>query len=132
MGFQKSESLMNPVGEIKLTSPRKVGARLRSSIWEKGPREDPYIAPSFTPQRGVGECALDPSAPPLFNPESPEDEFASENEELYRAYFGRGTNVIILKEGRLECEEESCVLVNAANKYFTGIFTGQKRQWKIC
>ncbi len=32
---------MNPVGEIKLTSPRKVGARLRSSIWEKGPREDP-------------------------------------------------------------------------------------------
>ncbi len=26
MGFQKSESLMNPVGEIKLTSPQKVGA----------------------------------------------------------------------------------------------------------
>jgi len=90
------------------------------------------IAPSFTPQRGVGECAVDPSAPPLFNPESPEDEFASENEELYRAYFGRGTNVIILKEGRLECEEESCGFVSAANKYFTGIFTGQKRQWKIC
>ncbi len=61
------------------------------------------IAPSFTPQSGVGECALDPSAPPLFNPESPEDEFAIENEESYRAYFGRGTNVIILKEGRLEC-----------------------------
>ncbi len=29
------------------------------------------IAPSFTPQRGVGECALDLSAPPLFNSESP-------------------------------------------------------------
>ncbi len=63
------------------------------------------IAPSFTLQRGVGECALDPSAPPLFNLESPEDEFALGNEELYRAYFGRGTNVIILKEGRLEREE---------------------------
>ncbi len=29
------------------------------------------IAPSFTPQRGVGECALDLSAPPLFNPRKP-------------------------------------------------------------
>ncbi len=26
MGFRRSESLMNPVGEIKLTSPQKVGA----------------------------------------------------------------------------------------------------------
>ncbi len=29
----------------------------------------------------------------------------------------RGTNLIVLKEGRLEDEEESCVLVNAANKF---------------
>ncbi len=41
MDLRKSESLMNPVGEIKLTSPREVGDRLRSSIWERGPREDP-------------------------------------------------------------------------------------------
>ncbi len=79
------------------------------------------LAPSFNPQRGVGECALDPSAPPLLAPESPEDEFVSENEEPFRAYFGRGKNLIILKEGRLECEEEACILVNSANK---GLYHG--------
>ncbi len=79
------------------------------------------LAPSFTPQGGGGKCALDPSAPPLFDPESSENEFASENEEPFRAYFGRGKNLIILKEGRLECEEESCVLVNSANN---GLYHG--------
>ncbi len=38
-------------------------------------------------------------------------------EEPYRVYFARGKNLIVLKEGHLENEEEVCVLVNAANKF---------------
>ncbi len=96
-GFPKVQVFDESGGGNQINIPTKCW----SSIEEfelGGGSERGSLAPSFTPQRGVGECALDPSAPPLFNPESPEDEFALGNEELYRAYFGRGTNVIILKE----------------------------------
>ncbi|KAF4106207.1 hypothetical protein G5714_012197 [Onychostoma macrolepis] len=73
------------------------------------------IAPSFTPRR-EGEVRLDPSAPPQNNPESPNDEFEPIGEEPYRVYFARGKNLIVLK-GRLEDEEEPCVLVCASNKF---------------
>ncbi len=119
-GFPKVRVFDESGGGNQINIPTKSWSSFEEFDMGEG-SERGSIAPSFTPQRVVGECALDPSAPPLFNPESPEDEFALENEELYRAYFGRGTNVIILKEGRLEREEESCVLVNAANK---GLYHG--------
>ncbi len=50
-----------------------------------------------------------------------DQEFSSDSEKPFRAYFGRGKNLVILKEGRLEPEEESCVLVNSANK---GLYHG--------
>uniref|UniRef100_A0A671P9M3 Macro domain-containing protein n=1 Tax=Sinocyclocheilus anshuiensis TaxID=1608454 RepID=A0A671P9M3_9TELE len=73
------------------------------------------LAPNFIPHREGNRNTLDPSAPQPENPESPDDEFSTENEEPLRIYFGRGKNLIILKEGYLEVEEEACVLVNAAN-----------------
>ncbi len=76
------------------------------------------LAPSFVPREAGNENALDPSAPPPYNPESPSVEFDPRSKGPYRVYFVRGTNLIVLKEGRLEDEEESCVLVNAANKFF--------------
>ncbi len=118
-GFPKVRVFDESGGEIR-SIPTKSWRSLEEFDMAEG-SERGSLAPSFTPQRERGECALGPSAPPPFNPESLYDEFSSDGEEPYRAYFGRGTNVIILKEGRLEREEESCVLVNLANK---GLYHG--------
>ncbi len=40
-GFRRSESLMNPVGEIKLTSPQKLELHRGVRVGRGGPREDP-------------------------------------------------------------------------------------------
>lgn len=74
------------------------------------------VAPSFVPRREENRNALDYSAPQPEVPESPDDESESEDEEPLKTYFGKGRNLIILKEGYLEQEEDTCVLVNAANK----------------
>ncbi len=50
------------------------------------------VAPSFAPCEEGNESALDPSAPPPYNPESPSVEFDSRSEEPYRVYFARGMN----------------------------------------
>ncbi|KAK9970280.1 hypothetical protein ABG768_026235 [Culter alburnus] len=73
------------------------------------------VALSFVPHRDENEDALDPSAPVIENPESPSEE-SSEEEESLRIYFGKGTNLIILREGRLEQEEECDLIVNPTNK----------------
>ncbi|KAK2878654.1 hypothetical protein Q8A67_019445 [Cirrhinus molitorella] len=55
---------------------------------------------------------VSPRAPLPNNPYSMSKEFSPRSRELLRIYFGRGENLIILKEGCLENEEEACVLVN--------------------
>ncbi|KAK2910830.1 hypothetical protein Q8A67_002963 [Cirrhinus molitorella] len=58
---------------------------------------------------------VSPRAPLPDNPYSMSEEFSPRSREPLRIYFGRGENLIILKEGCLENKEEACVLVNAAN-----------------
>ncbi|KAK9972674.1 hypothetical protein ABG768_025963 [Culter alburnus] len=67
------------------------------------------VAPSFIPLREGNESALDPLAPLAYtdSPESQSDDFSSEDEEPVRIFFGKGTNLIILKQGRLESEKEA-------------------------
>ncbi len=113
-GFFKVRVFDESGGEIR-NIPTKSWSSLEDFEMVEG-SERGSLAPSFTPQRAGGECALDPSAPPLFNPKSPDDEFSLEGEKLFRAYFGRGKYLFILKVGRLAHEEESCILVNSANK----------------
>ncbi len=102
-GFPKVRVFDESGGGNQINIPTKCW----SSIEEfelGGGSERGSLAPSFTPQRGVGECALDPSAPPLFNPESPEDEFVTETNSRV-GHISEEKNVIIFRKGRLECEE---------------------------
>ncbi|KAK2885957.1 hypothetical protein Q8A67_016794 [Cirrhinus molitorella] len=55
---------------------------------------------------------VSPRAPLPDNPYSMSEEFSPRSREPLRIYFGRGENVIILKDGCLQNEEEACVLVN--------------------
>ncbi len=116
-GFPKVRVFDESGGEIRNIPTRSWDALDEMDTGEGSERGS--IAPSFTPRRegGESEGAVDPTAPTPYNPESPDDEFITGNEELYRVYFAKGKNLIILKEGRLENEEESCVLVNPANKF---------------
>ncbi|KAF4103730.1 hypothetical protein G5714_014717 [Onychostoma macrolepis] len=113
-GFPKVRVFDESGGEIKNIPIRSWTSLDEDDPGEASERES--IAPSFTPRR-EGEVRLDPSAPPQNNPESPNDEFELTGEEPYRVYFARGKNLIVLKEGRLEDEEEPCVLVCASNKF---------------
>ncbi len=112
-GFPKVRVFDESGGEIK-----NIPTRSWDSLdYDEADAGSERVALSFAPREEGNESALDPSAPPPYNPESPSVEFDSRSEEPYRVYFARGTNLIVLKEGRLEDEEESCVLVNAANKF---------------
>ncbi|XP_055067717.2 uncharacterized protein [Misgurnus anguillicaudatus] len=65
-------------------------------------------------------------------PHSPSDESLSEDEVPLRVYFGKGSNLIILKEGLVEDEEEADVLVKAVDEYLgSGLSTKLKtRAWQ--
>ncbi len=116
-GFPKVRVFDESRGEIR-NIPREIWSSLEEfDMGEVSERRS--LAPSFTPHIEGGECALGPSAPPPLNPESPDDEFSLDGEEPYRAYFGRGTNLIILKEGRLECSYISLLIIPCIIYYVT-------------
>ncbi|XP_065095999.1 uncharacterized protein [Paramisgurnus dabryanus] len=54
-----------------------------------------------------------------YNPHSASNKSLSVDKKPLKIYFGKGSNLIILKEGLVEDEEEADVLVNAADEYLS-------------